>query len=221
VREQTSNSPVDKRISVLVVDDHPLYRESISRLINNQPEMSVVGEAADGREALNLIREIGPDVCVLDYHLPELDGEHVIEMMRREHLETKALILSGSGESEVVFAMIEAGAGGFLLKTSSASEIRNAIIDIAQGGTVLPEEFHGGLAAEIRARHRKDKPDLTEREIEILQGIAQGFSAAELGDRLGLAPSTVKTHLTRIYDKLGVSERAAAVAQAMRLGILD
>jgi two-component system nitrate/nitrite response regulator NarL len=211
----------DDAISVIVVDDHPLYRDSIARLIDSREDMYVVGQAGDGEQALEMIRELEPSVCVLDYHLPGRDGAGVVDVMVHEHLNTRAIILSGSGASDVVYAMIEKGAGGFLLKTAGAAEICNAIVEVAHGETVIPPDIQGGLAAEIRARHTSTRPVLSERELSVLRLIAHGDSAAEVAEQLNLAPSTVKTHLTRIYDKLGVSERAAAVAQAMRHGIID
>lgn len=210
-----------KTITVLVADDHPLYRDSVARLVNSRDSMVVVGSAADGNEALKLIRELLPDVCLLDHSMPGLNGEQIVKIVTAEHLPTRTMVLSGTGRSELVFGVIEAGANGFLLKTSGPDEICTAIVALADGETVLPVEFHKGLAAEIRARHASDTPELSPRELGILKQLAEGSSAASIGEQLGLAPSTVKTHLARIYDKLGVSERAAAVATAMRHGLID
>lgn len=212
---------VDVDVSVLVVDDHPMFREAVVRAISARDGMSVIGQTEFGREAIEFVRSERPDVCVLDLGLPDMAGAKVLETLIAESPETRVLVLSGECESEVVYAMIEAGASGFELKTAGSMEIVNAVESVANGRTVLPAEVHQGLADEIRARRTTMKPPLTERELEILQSVAMGHSAGEIAKELNLAESTIKTHLTRIYDKLGVSERAAAVAEAIRHGWID
>jgi two-component system nitrate/nitrite response regulator NarL len=210
-----------KSIDVLVVEDHPMYREALTRAIGAREGMSVVGETSSGREAIALLREKHPQVCVLDLGLPDIDGVEVLRRIIAENLGTRVLVLSGERDSDVVYALLEAGATGFELKTAGPAELVDSVAAVARGETVLPAELLGGIAAQIRSHGNGKGPKLSERELEILREVAEGQSAAEIAARLHLAESTVKTHLTRIYDKLGVSERAAAVAQAMRHGLIE
>ncbi|MBJ7353874.1 MAG: response regulator transcription factor [Thermoleophilaceae bacterium] len=198
-----------------------MFREAVVRAISAREGMLVVGQTEFGREAIEFVRRNPPTVCVLDLGLPDLAGAKVLETLMAEHPETRVLVLSGECDSEVVYAMIEAGASGFELKTAGAGEIVDAVEAVAQGRTVLPAEVHQGLASAIRARRTDTAPPLTPRELEILQSVAMGHSAGEIAKELNLAESTIKTHLTRIYDKIGVSERAAAVAEGIRHGWID
>lgn len=207
-------------IRVLIVDDHPLFADALVRAVNGREDMSVVARVESGEAALEVMRERSPSVCVLDLGLPDIRGEVVLERVVAEELPTRILILSGECDSETVYGMIEAGAAGFEVKTAGTEEIGEAIAVVAKGETFLPATLHGAIADQIRAHRVKQRSSLSSREVEILQLVSNGLSASEIGDQLGLAESTAKTHLARIYDKLGVSERAAAVAQAMRAGII-
>ena len=207
---------------MLVADDHPLYREGLVREIAARPELEVVGTAADGREALAEVKRLEPDVAVLDVRMPELEGPRVLEALTRDRVETRVILLSAYVDSEVVYRAVAAGAGGYLSKEADAGQICDAISAVARGETVLAPEIQSALATEIQ-RHGQagDRPVLSDREREILNLIAEGLSAPEIGAQLHLSPATVKTHLQSLYDKLGVSERAAAVAEAMRRGLLE
>lgn len=211
-----------RRVSVLVADDHPLYREGIVRAVKDRPDLELVGEAADGREALDRIKELTPDVAVLDIRMPELEGTQVLSALRRDGVATEVLFLSAFMESELAYKTVAEGAKGYLSKESSRQEICDAIITVARGGTALAAEVQAGLAHEIQDRERSDgRPNLTPRETEVLSMIAEGMSAPEIAKRIHLSPTTVKTHLHTLYEKLGVSDRAAAVAEAMRRGLLE
>ena len=206
---------------VVVVDDHPFFRDGLSRGLRQSGYLEVVGEAGTGREGLELIRAEQPDVAVLDYQMPDLDGLDVVHAVVRDGLPTRTLILSALTDSAVVFRALQEGANGYLSKEARRSEIVDAVIKIAQGGTVVPPELTAGLAEQIRLRGRSDGPSLSPRELEVLQGFARGLSIPALAAELYLGPSTVKTHTQRLYEKLGVSDRAAAVAEAMRRGLLE
>jgi two-component system nitrate/nitrite response regulator NarL len=208
-------------VSVVVIEDHPLFREALTRTIRDRVGMKVVAEVGLGREGIDAVRETRPDVCVLDLVLPDISGVRVLSELGSISPDTRVLVVSGDWDDDIVYAMLAAGASGFQLKTAGAAQLGEAIAAIARGETVLPPELHGGIAAQIRAHSTDSRPSLTDREVEILRAVADGHSAAEIGSELNLAESTVKTHLTRIYDKLGVSERAAAVAYAMRHGLID
>ena len=209
------------RVRVLIAEEHPLYREGVVRAINERPELTLVGEAADGRRALELIRELAPDVAVLDVKMPGLDGLQVANAVERDALGTRVLMLSAFLDRQIVFKAVAAGAAGYLSKDAERLEITDAILAVHRGHTVLAPEVQAGVAAEVRSRWRPDVPSLSERERQVLEMIAEGMSAPEIGRRLFLSPATVKSHLQGLYEKLGVSDRAAAVAEAMRRGLLE
>ncbi|MEU9480474.1 response regulator transcription factor [Streptomyces sp. NPDC048191] len=209
------------RVRVVVVDDHPIYREGIARGLTLSGQIEVVAEAATGREALEAIRAENPAVAVVDYRLPDLDGIAVVHAVHRDDLPTRVLILSATTESSVVFRAIQEGAAGYLAKESRRAEIVDAVLRVAKGLTVVPPELTSDLAAEIRMRAAHDTPVLTERERQVLQAFARGLSIPDTAKELVLGASTVKTHAQRLYEKLEVSDRAAAVAEAMRRGLLE
>jgi two-component system nitrate/nitrite response regulator NarL len=209
------------RVRVLIAEEHPLYREGVVRAIKERPELELVGEASDGRRALTMIKELEPDVAVLDVKMPELDGLKVANAVVRDAVTTRVLLLSAFLDPQIVFQAVAAGASGYLSKDADRLEITNAILAVSRGHTVLAPEVQAGVAAEVRSRWRPDAPSLSERERQVLEMIAQGMLAPEIGRRLYLSPATVKSHLQSLYEKLGVSDRAAAVAEAMRRGLLE
>jgi two-component system, NarL family, nitrate/nitrite response regulator NarL len=211
-----------QRVRVFVADDHPVYREGIVRAVKERPDLELVGEAADGRAALDRIKDLTPDVAVLDIRMPGLDGTQVLSAIRRDGIATEVLFVSAFMEPELAYKTVAEGAKGYLSKESSRQEICDAIVAVARGGTALAPEVQAGLALEIQQRERSDgRPDLTPRESEVLHMIAEGLSAPEIARRIHLSPTTVKTHLHTLYEKLGVSDRAAAVAEGMRRGLLE
>jgi two-component system nitrate/nitrite response regulator NarL len=214
-------STAGSRVRVVVADDHPIYREGIARGLALSGQVEVVAEAEDGAEALQAIRRESPEVAVVDYRLPKLDGIAVVRAIVRDQLPTRAIILSAVTQSSVVYQAVEAGAAGYLAKDAPRAEIIAAVLKVAKGGTVIPPELAGGLVGEIRMRASSDSVVLTQRERQVLQGFAAGRSIPQIAGELFLAVSTVKTHTQRLYDKLGVSDRAAAVAEAMRRGLLE
>src|SRR5439155_23149485 len=209
------------RIRVFVADDHPLYREGVVRTIKDRPDLELVGESADGRDALEQIKRLEPDVAVLDVKMPQLDGPEVLNAVARDGLPTRVVFLSAYLDSAVVYRAVAAGAAAYLSKESSRQTICETISSVARGATVLSPEIQGGIADEIRLRATDDRPVLTPREREILVLTAEGRSAPDIAKQLYLSSATVKTHLQHLYEKLGVSDRAAAVAEAMRRGLLE
>jgi two-component system, NarL family, nitrate/nitrite response regulator NarL len=208
-------------IRVVVVDDHPFFRDGLSRGLRQSGYLEVIGEAGTGRAGLELIRSEQPDIAVIDYQMPDLDGLDVVHAVVRDGLPTRTLVLSALTDSAVVFRALQEGANGYLSKEARRAEIVDAVIKVAQGGTVVPPELTAGLAEQIRLRGQDDAPALSPRELQVLQGFARGLSIPALAAELYLGPSTVKTHTQRLYEKLGVSDRAAAVAEAMRRGLLE
>jgi two-component system nitrate/nitrite response regulator NarL len=209
------------KVSVVVADDHPLYREGVVRALKASGQIDVVAEAEDGRAALAALQEHLPNVAVLDYKLPGLDGLAVTHAVVRDGLPTRVLLLSALTDGGIVYKALEAGAVGYLAKEARREEIIDAVLACARGESILSSQLASGLASEIRLRSRDDSPILTDRENEILKLVASGKSLPEIATELYLGVTTVKTHVQHLYAKLGVSDRAAAVAEAMRHGLIE
>jgi two-component system, NarL family, nitrate/nitrite response regulator NarL len=210
-----------RRVTVVVVDDHPFFRDGVTRGLVRDGRIEVLGEAATGAEALAVIGRELPDVALVDYQLPDMNGVDVTHALRRDSVATRVLLVSAFTDGAVVFRALEEGAAGYLAKDASRTELIDAVLQVARGETVIPGGLTEGLAAQIRLRAQPSAPALTPRELDVLKGFARGLSIPQLAAELFVAPSTVKTHTQRLYEKLGVSDRAAAVAAAMRLRLLE
>jgi two-component system, NarL family, nitrate/nitrite response regulator NarL len=208
-------------VTVVVVDDHPFFRDGVARGLTQSGRIRVLGEAEDGRRALEVIALEQPEVAVVDYQMPDMDGIAVVRALKRDGSPTRILLLSALTDSAIVFQALEEGASGYLAKDSSRAEIVEAVIRVAKGDTVVPPSLTVGLVEQIRLRSQPDALMLSERERQIVQGFARGLSIPQLAAELFIGTSTVKTYAQRLYEKLGVSDRAAAVAEAMRRGLLD
>ena len=206
---------------MVVGDDHPMFRDGVVRALQSSDSIAVVAEADDGPSALEAIRAHRPEVALLDYRMPGMDGAEVAAAVLRDELPTRVLLISAHDESAIVYRALQDGAAGFLPKESSRGELVSAVLDCAKGKDIVAPSLAAGLAGEIRRRAEPDGPALSPREREVLALIAAGRSIPAMAKELFLAPSTVKTHVQRLYEKLGVSDRGAAVAEAMRRKILD
>jgi two-component system nitrate/nitrite response regulator NarL len=211
----------DSKVTVLIVDDHAFFRDGLSRGLARSGQITVVAEAGNGREGLEAIRRERPAVAVVDYQMPDMDGIALLHAVIREQLATRVVLLSAFTDSAVVFRALEEGAAGYLSKDADRQDIVDAVLGVARGETVVPAQLAAGLAGEIRLRAQSQAPALSERERQVLQAFARGLSIPQTAAELYIEPSTVKTHTQRLYDKLGVSDRAAAVAEAMRRGLLE
>jgi two-component system nitrate/nitrite response regulator NarL len=210
-----------RRVRVLAAEAEPLYRDAVVRAIRERPDLELVGAAGDGREALDAIGASRPDVAIVGGTLDGLSGEQVLNAVARDGLDTRVVLIAARPEPEQVYSALADGAAGYLTRDANARELCDAITAVARGATVLAPELQGSVAEEIRVRTPRSRPLMTDRESETLRLIAQGLSAPAIGNTLHLSTATVKTHLHHIYEKLGVSERAAAVAEAMRRGLLE
>jgi two-component system nitrate/nitrite response regulator NarL len=210
-----------RRVTVVVVDDHPFFRDGVTRGLARDGRIEVLGEAGSGAEALAVIGRELPDVALVDYQLPDMNGVDVTHALRRDSVATRVLLVSAITDGAVVFRALEEGAAGYLAKDASRTELIDAVMQVARGETVIPGGLTEGLAAQIRLRAQPSAPALTPRELDVLKGFARGLSIPQLAAELFVAPSTVKTHTQRLYEKLDVSDRAAAVAVAMRLRLLE
>ena len=209
------------RVRVVVADDHPFFRDGVTRALQQAGGVEVVAEAGTGREAIDAIREHEPEVALVDYQMPDLDGVAVVHAVARDGLSTRVVLLSAHTDGPLVYAALQEGAAGYLPKDAPRSEIVEGVLRVSRGETVVPPELAGGLAGEIRMRADSDAPALSERETQVLQAFARGLSVPQVAAELVIGVSTVKTHTQRLYEKLGVSDRAAAVAEGMRRGLVE
>ena len=209
------------RIRVIVADDHPIFRKGLIEWLRRRPEIEVAGETADGAAALEMIRELHPAVAILDVQMPALGGLEVLSAVKRDELDTKVMLLTGFEDSRPAYEAMALGAGAYISKNSPVDLIAETVRAVARGETVIGEAFQSGLVDEIRLRESGDRPTLTDREREVLKLTADGNSVAGVAGLLHLSEATVKTHLHHVYEKLGVSDRAAAVARAMRWGLIE
>ena len=210
-----------RRLTILIADDHPVYRQGLERAIGEHSELDLVGSTADGRQALERIHELEPDVAVVDVRMPGLDGLKIVGAVQRDGLRTRVMLLTGYEDSGAAYKALAQGAAGYVSKASDHTELCESIVAAGRGETVIAPQFAAGIATEIQLRETSDRPTLTARETEVLRLLAEGRTAARIGDELHLSEATVKTHLDNLYEKLGVSDRAAAVATAMRWGLLE
>ena len=211
----------ESKVTALIVDDHAFFRDGLSRGLTRSGQVEVVAEVGNGREALEAIRREQPKVAVVDYQMPDMDGIALVHAVVREQLATRVLLLSAFTDSAVVFRALEEGAAGYLSKDADRQAIVDAVLGVARGETVVPAPLAAGLAGEIRLRAQSQAPALSPRERQVLQAFSRGLSIPQTAAELYIEPSTVKTHTQRLYEKLGVSDRAAAVAEAMRRGLLE
>jgi DNA-binding NarL/FixJ family response regulator len=202
-------------IRVFCVDDHPLLREGISVIINNQPDMRLVAEAANGREAIQKYREQKPDVTLMDLRLPDMSGIDSLIAIRTEFPEARVIMLTTFEGDVEIQRSLEAGARGYLLKSMPPNELVDVIRQVNAGKKRIPPE----LAAQL-AEHLGDEA-LTEREIEVLRHIARGNRNREIAALLFISEETVKVHIKHIMEKLRASDRTQAVAIAVRRGIIQ
>jgi two-component system nitrate/nitrite response regulator NarL len=211
----------DRAIGVVIADDHPIFRSGLAHEIGAHPALTLLGEAANGRDAVRLVREAQPDVAVVDLRMPGLSGGMLVEAIAQLDGGTRILVLSAFDDQQGIFDAVAAGANGYVLKDVDRDVICDAIARVARGEHVLPPDLQVGLLRELRTRSARADWCLSAREHEVLELAARGLSTPEIGRSLYIGASTVKTHLERVAEKLGVRGRTAAVAEAMRRGLLD
>lgn len=205
-------------IRVLIVDDHAVVRQGLRLLLESQPGIEVVGEAGDGTAAVQMTRMLSPDVVLLDVIMPGMNGIDVMREFQASHLPARVLVLTSSLEDHLLKQALEAGAEGFLLKTSRAADMLQAIERVAQGISVLDP-----AAAQVvmqQARGHDPLNTLTEREREVFDVVARGYSNAEIAEQLHVTEATVRTHIAAILDKLNLRDRTQVMVYALKRGIV-
>ncbi len=207
-------------VRVYVSDGHPLYRDALARTIGGRPDFDLVGASSEGRTALEEIKRLSPDVAVLDMRMPGLDSVILVQAIKRESSSTHIVMVAAEHDGEHIYRALAAGADAYLVKTADAEEICRTVAAVSRGQTRLAPAVQTRLLEEIQSRAPAFQPRLTPREREILALTADGCSAPDIGSHLHLSTATIKTHQQHLYEKLGVSDRAAAVAEAMRRGLM-
>jgi DNA-binding NarL/FixJ family response regulator len=210
-------APYDPPIRLMVVDDHPVVRDGLKGMFASEPGFEVIAEAENGNDAVRRAKGLHPDVILMDLRMPELDGVAAIRALAANNVTARVLVLTTYDTDADVLPAIEAGATGYLLKDAPRGELFRAVRAAARGETVLSPAVASRLVAQVRA---PNDDALSDREQEVLSLIAKGASNREAAAALLISEATVKTHLLHIYAKLGVSDRAAAVAEAFNRGLL-
>jgi DNA-binding NarL/FixJ family response regulator len=211
------NAVGGRPIRLLIADDHPVVRDGLTGMFAADPDFSVVGEAGDGSQALRLAEAVRPDVILMDLRMPGMDGVTAIAELARRGNPARVLVLTTYDTDTYVLPAIEAGATGYLLKDAPRDELLRAVRAAAAGQSVLAPS----VATRLMSRMREPTPEvLSQRELEVLGLVAAGTTNRETAARLFISEATVKTHLLHIYTKLGVTDRAAAVAEAFNRGLL-
>ncbi|WP_448808577.1 response regulator [Agromyces bauzanensis] len=207
-------------IRVLVVDDHPIVRGGIVSLLVTADDIEVVGEAADGEEAVRRVLELSPDLVLMDLRMPKLDGAAATARILEASPQTRVLILTTYETDDHILGAIEAGASGYLLKAAPQDEILTGVRSVVAGETVLAPSIAATLVSRVRAGAASAAPALSPRELEVLRLVADGRSNPDIARTLFIGEATVKTHLLHVFEKLGVNDRTRAVTRAMELGLL-
>ena len=208
-------------IRVMVVDDHELVRMGLCGFLDTEAEMTVVGEAGDGATALRMVRDIAPDVIVMDMMMPGMSGIETTEALREAGCQTPVVMLTSSMDNQAMIRAVRAGVLSYLLKTSAASEVANAIRDAAKGEAHLDARVQQALVRELQVKpvHALWET-LTERELDVLRAIASGKNNQEIADALHIGVKTVKTHVSNIFLKVDVQDRTQAAIYAIRQGLV-
>ncbi|MGV8120703.1 MAG: response regulator [Candidatus Xenobiia bacterium LiM19] len=224
--ERTGDSD---KIKILIVDDHTLVREGFAKMLELEPQFEVLGQSSSARDAIEKTRNLKPDIVLMDIKLPGINGIEATRMIKSEFPDVEVIILSMYDEEEYVMESVKAGATGYVLKDISADELFSAIKVVHSGGSLIQP----GLARKVLkefAHMAKESPqgsgksvlkELSDREIEVLQSVSEGKSNKEIAEKLMISEKTVKAHLRTIFRKLEVSDRAQAVAEAMRKGLVE
>jgi two-component system NarL family response regulator len=215
-------------IRVVIVDDHALFRRGLDRVLDDEPDIQVVGEAADGVEAISRVRELTPDIVIMDVRMPRASGIEAARTIRAVAPETKVIMLTVSDLEEDLYEAVKAGVNGYLLKEVAIPEVADAVRAVAAGHSLVSPSMASKLFTEFNVlaqqaddRQRSLSPRLTERELEVLKLVARGLSNRDIAGELYISENTVKNHVRNVLEKLQLHSRMEAVVYAMREKLLD
>ena len=210
---------MDRKIRLLVADDHPMLREGLVAVLGTQADFEVVGEASDGEDVVRLAESLGPDVILLDLEMPGTDGVEALERLRDSSSTARSVVFTAYDDDERILGALRAGARGYLLKGASRQEIFGAIRTVASGGSLLQPDVTSRLLEHMR--HASEIIPLTPRECEVLRLLAEGLSNREISTRLFVTERTIKFHVSSILAKLGADNRTEAVTIAAQRGLVS
>jgi DNA-binding NarL/FixJ family response regulator len=218
-----SDGAVDGAIRVVLVDDHALFRRGLELVLAEEPDITIVGQAGDGDDAIRVIRDVTPDVVLMDVRMPRMSGIEAAKVIRDTVPGTKIIMLTVSDDEADLFAAIRAGANGYLLKEVSIDEVAGAVRAVTRGQSLISPSMASKLLVEFNAlsqradeRSRSNAPKLTDRELQVLKLVAKGMSNRDIANELFIAENTVKNHVRNMLEKLGLHSRMEAVIYAMR-----
>lgn len=218
---------MSKEISVIIADDHVLFREGLAQILETEPDIIVAAQASTGREVLSHLEEMDADLIIMDITMPDMDGIEATESIMADHSDVAVLVLSAHEDRETLFRSIEAGARGYLLKDTAPDELASAIRTVSEGGSVVSPSITPQLLEGVRemgydpAEAEKRRLHLSEREMEILHDLSTSKSPAQIGRDRYISTKTVQNHISSIYRKLDVNSRTEAVMKAMELGLIS
>ena len=209
-------------IRIVIADDHPVVRQGLATVLGQEEGLEVVGQAANGLEAVDQARKLQPDIILMDLQMPEMDGVEAIQKIKMESSDIGIIILTTFDTDDYIFRGIEAGARGYLLKDATPEEVLKAIHTVHQGESLIEPRVASRLLDRLGQLSHPPPPEsaLSHREIEVLQVMSTGAANKEIASQLLIGQSTVKTHIVRIFNKLNVSGRTEAVAEGVRKGII-
>jgi DNA-binding NarL/FixJ family response regulator len=216
------NEQMQAKIKVLIVDDHPVVREGLSTMLSREKDIEVVGQAENGQKAIEKARELRPDIILMDLRMPEVDGIEAMRRIKMSNPEIKFIVLTTYDNDEYIFKGIESGARAYLLKDSPREDLFKAIRGVSKGESLIEPAVAGKVLnrfAEL-SRQVQVSETLSEREVEVLVLMAKGASNKVIASSLNIGESTAKTHIQRIFNKLGVNVRTEAVTEAVKKGII-
>ncbi len=212
---------MSRRVRMVVVDDHALFRRGLVSLLDDFPDFVVVGEAGDGREAMKVIQETHPDIVLLDVNMPVMDGIETVQELRAQKNRIQILMLTISDQDADLLGALTAGANGYLLKNTEPDDLREAILLMAEGKSVLSPDVTGTVLKALKGGQAAlVQGPLSDRELEVLSCLAQGLTTALIAGQLYISENTVKTHIRHILEKLDSSNRTEAVSKAIQMGLI-